>query len=77
MLFSAEPNTYSEAYSMTAKEHCVIGTAFMGTVQYRLAELMYEFYNPFMHDITGVFRSQRVDTNTNEETDCLAVVCMQ
>jgi hypothetical protein len=72
MYFSAKMNT-----SMKAKEGSTMNTAFMGSVQYKLLNLLYEYYNPAMHDLTGVFESRRVDTNTNEETDCLAVVCMQ
>ncbi|OKL63599.1 hypothetical protein UA08_02018 [Talaromyces atroroseus] len=66
-----------DTFYMKAKQGSTIHTAFMGSVQYRLLNFLYEFYNPVLHDITGVFESRRVDTYTNEETDCLAVVCMQ
>ncbi|CRG83002.1 hypothetical protein PISL3812_00350 [Talaromyces islandicus] len=64
-------------FSMKTRQGTAVRTAYMGTVQYKLEEFIYEEYNPSLHDITGIFHGQRVDVNSNEEVECTVKVRMQ
>ncbi|QKX64056.1 uncharacterized protein TRUGW13939_11229 [Talaromyces rugulosus] len=64
-------------FPMQARQGTTVRTGYMGTIQYKLEEFVYEEYDPKLHDITGVFHAQRVDTNSNEEVECTVKVRMQ
>lgn len=63
--------------SMQEKEGTTVHTGYMGTVQYKLEEFLYEEYNRSPLDITGVFHGKKIDVNSNEEVECSIKVRMQ
>lgn len=71
------PVDFRHRFTMEAKVGTALDTGFMGTTKYELDNLLEKHYNPARHDITGVFEADRVDTNTNERTHCVVMICEQ
>jgi hypothetical protein len=68
---------FLKRFTMEAKVGADLATGFMGTTKYHLRNLLEEHYNPARHDITGVFQADRFDTNTNERSHCVVMICEQ
>lgn len=68
---------FLQRFDMAAKVGLDLDTGFMGTTKYELRTLLEQHYNPTRHDITGVLEADRFDTNTNERTHSVVMICEQ
>lgn len=68
---------FLEGFDMNHRVWKILDTGFMGTTKYHLCKLLEQHYNPSWHDMTAVFEAFRFDTNTNERTHCVVMICEQ